>query len=302
MTIRQLLMGLSALGTALTVAVGAAGLWGLQDLTQAQDEATTATQATQAATVGGLMREGLRGDVYRSIVLAQDDQPDGQAQTIQDARQHGQELMRRVEALRQLDLSPAQKQITEDLAPMVARYTATGLEITRQASTDVEAATARLPHFVALFRQLETQQGKLITTLETQAQASHDTADRAHTRSLWLLLAIAMSGSALLAGVATWVGRRLWSTLGAEPAALRKLLFRVAGGELNLRIALAPGDDTSVLAGLAHMAERLRNTPPRHSTEHVYEVLRQLDGLTLHAPPVRRTSVSQSVRTEDHVT
>ncbi|MBR0564861.1 methyl-accepting chemotaxis protein [Azoarcus sp. L1K30] len=57
----------------------------------------------------------------------------------------------------------------------------------------------------------------------------------------------------------TLVGRNLLRTLGGDPSYASEITRRIAAGDLTSQVICAPGDTTSVLAGMKSMQDTLRN-------------------------------------------
>ena len=250
MKTRHIILGLGLMGAALTAVVGAIGWGALDRVGAAVERSTVANNATQEATLGDMMHEGLRGDVYAALYHAQRGQADGVASAQKEAQAHGQAFVARVAALRALALPADQAQAAAALAPIVQRYADMGMALTRQAGGDPEGAQRALAAFDALFEELATVQDALIQRIEahqreTQAQAvtTQGLASRA-------MLLAALLGTVALSALAMAVARHLMRTLGGEPTEVRRLLHRVADGDLSMRVPVRSGDERSVMAGI----------------------------------------------------
>jgi methyl-accepting chemotaxis protein len=260
MTMRHTLLSLGLLGVFFTATVGGVGWWGLHELSTSMDATVTATQATQAATMGDMMHDALRGDVFQALMYAQTGDASGIAKAQQDAHQHGEGFNARVHALQTLALTPAIAAHVQTLIPTVARYAAVGQEITQLASRDSAAARARLPDFIALFEQLEHDQDQVIEAIQADAKTIDEAGNQARARTQWVLLGTTLLGTALLFAACVLITRRLMLTLGGEPLTVRQLLQRVSQGDLGVGVKLQAGDTHSVMASLAEMVSQLRQT------------------------------------------
>ncbi len=106
---------------------------------------------------------------------------------------------------------------------------------------------------------------------------------------LWtvaLLLGAVLIGSLL----AVFITRGLLRTLGGEPAHATALTEDLASGKLYVDIALKPGDQGSVLAGIAHMRDSL--------TRIVREVRTRADGIATSSHEIAQGNHDLSSRTE----
>jgi methyl-accepting chemotaxis protein len=263
MRMRHILLSLGMAGVAFTAMVGSVGWWGLQTLGNSMDDTVVATQATQYATLGDMMHEGLRGDVFQALMYAQAGQTQNIKQAQKDAEEHGGEFIAHVQALQKLPMDKAIKDNIDGLAPVVSSYAAAGQEICQLAAQDSQSAMAKLPAFLALFDKLETDQIKVIQAIEAHAKATDEAAQSGRKRATWVITLTTLLGAILLFSAALAVTRYLMSVLGGEPHTVRKLLHRVSSGDLGFEVRTEPNDQDSLMAGLADMVKHLRGTVSR---------------------------------------
>ncbi len=103
---------------------------------------------------------------------------------------------------------------------------------------------------------LKAQQTQSAADLEAAAESVH----QGMTISLWASVATALV-VLLGLGLASWaIVTSVWKDLGDEPAELRKLVGRIADGDLDIDIRRGAGDTGSLHASLADMINRLRDT------------------------------------------
>ena len=291
MRMKQVLLGLGVLGMVFSAAVGTAGWLGVHTLGERMDESVIATQATQAATMGDMMHDALRGDVFQALLYATQGNSQGLAQAQKDAREHGEGFVARIRELQALPLAPELKSKADALAPKIEQYARTGQELTTLAANDQKAALSRLPEFVALFDQLAVEQHGAIESIEAMAHATKDAAQHTRSSTLWTVAAITLAGAGLLLAAALLVTRYLMQTLGAEPNTVRKLLRRVMDGDLALQVRVKQGDEESVVASLAAMVVQLRLT--------VANVRDNADSVANASAEVSAGSTDLSNRTQD---
>ncbi len=70
----------------------------------------------------------------------------------------------------------------------------------------------------------------------------------------WVVLTLTALG---LAGFGIWIRRAVWKAVGGEPAVAAALARSVARGDLSARVALAPGDRSSIMAAMGQMSDAL---------------------------------------------
>ncbi|WP_374568296.1 methyl-accepting chemotaxis protein [Ideonella sp.] len=260
MRTKQTLITLGALGVGITIVVGVVAAMGFAQLGRAMDDSVMAIQATDELMAGDMMHDALRADVFQALTFAASGDPAGIKDAQSEAHEHGAQFVRLNQAVRALPLDEALSQGVASLTPTIQRYVALANEITQVAAQDAAAAQAQLPAFIALFKELESAQQKVSDAIEAEAaqrQAEATTVRRGAQLAMAIATCIGALGLALFALAIT---RSLMRTLGAEPVAVRELMNRVANGDLAVHIRVAEGDRHSLLAGLAHMVDRLRGT------------------------------------------
>ena len=289
MKTRHIILGLGLLGAALTAVVGGIGLGGLRWVGQAVQASTTANQATQSATLGDMMHEGLRGDVFQALYLAQAGRAADVTKARTEAKAHAAEFIERVAQLRALPLEPDQAEAAARLAPIVQRYADMGQALCERAATDLPGALQTLPAFEALFEELAQVQDALIDSIAARQEATRDAALARQQQALWAMGAAALLGTVTLVLLALGVARHLMRTLGGEPTQVRHVLHEVADGDLSQRPRVAAGDEHSVMAGIAEMIGHLQAT--------VGEVRGNASGLASAASQVHAGSAHLADRT-----
>ena len=98
----------------------------------------------------------------------------------------------------------------------------------------------------------------LVNYEEVQSTRFGGSAETAVRHQIAVLVAISALGALLAAAVATLIIRQLLANLGAEPAEVREVVGRIAGGDLTQPLSLRSGDRSSLLASVKVMQERLR--------------------------------------------
>jgi len=113
----------------------------------------------------------------------------------------------------------------------------------------------------------------------------------AQVRMLVLLLA---GGGGLLAAISMMlVIGEIMRRLGGEPLEMQSAAHRIADGDLTVRLAVAAGDNSSLLSSIMHMQSNLRNTitQSRRAAEQVADAARNL---AANSQQVSQSSSQQS--------
>jgi methyl-accepting chemotaxis protein len=122
----------------------------------------------------------------------------------------------------------------------------------RQADAFAHLVSDTIPARNRLLEPLEAEKRRQVGHLGEELARVGSQAGLART--------LALAGVVLIAaGLAVFVGFvvRAMRQLGAEPGELKAVADAVSGGDLTTRIALRPGDTTSVMAALATMTDSL---------------------------------------------
>ena len=84
--------------------------------------------------------------------------------------------------------------------------------------------------------------------------SSFESTGQSVERIQWSMLVLS---AFLLAGLGAWARQSVWATTGGEPSHAASIANAVAQGDLSVRVHVANGDSTSVMAALARMCENL---------------------------------------------
>ncbi len=108
-----------------------------------------------------------------------------------------------------------------------------------------------------LFSKAEASLDKVVdlnVKIGDEAVASGDAQAKAAKN---LMLACAAAALIVLGLVGAWITRSILRQLGGEPAYVSEIVSKVAAGDLSVQVTLAAHDDTSMLAAIKRMTERL---------------------------------------------
>lgn len=144
----------------------------------------------------------------------------------------------------------------------------------------------------------------LATEQNMMAEMKSTVADiaRQYDLALRMFLIIMAVAAAVVIGVMLLVFVDLFRTLGGEPAYAADVVRKVADGQLNLKVDLRRGDQHSLLAAIADMAQRLRQviSDVRQSADELSAASEQVNataqalakGASVQAASVEETSAS----------
>ncbi len=155
---------------------------------------------------------------------------------------------------------------------------------------DPEAARVALKAAHALY--LQHRAGVDATVKAANALADTALADYSATnRSVeWLLGLAFVAAAAALGALGWWTLRSVLRSTGGEPAEVARIANAVAQGNLTIPVAVAAGDETSVMAAMARMCQTLR--------EIVANVSASSDAIATGSQQIASGNLDLSVRTE----
>jgi methyl-accepting chemotaxis protein len=108
---------------------------------------------------------------------------------------------------------------------------------------------------------------------------------------LWAQVILFTLTALAIAGFGGWMGHSVWTAVGGEPAAAAALARSVARGDLSQGIAVAPGDQRSIMAALAQMNRSLAGI--------VRQVRSSSDSIAIGSTEIAQGNNDLSQRTEE---
>ena len=100
---------------------------------------------------------------------------------------------------------------------------------------------------------------KIATSLQAEAEEAQKAYDEAQSRNLKVSISVALAAAMALVAFGISISRGIRADLGAEPGAVRNILSSLRDGDLTVAIARAQADQTSVVAAVDDMRNRLRD-------------------------------------------
>jgi len=106
---------------------------------------------------------------------------------------------------------------------------------------------------------LAHRQGVDVTVEKANAFAAQAMAnyDKTTDRVFLFEISLFVLGCVGLIGLSQWARRTVWRSTGGEPAEVARIARAVASGDLTVQVPVSPGDETSVMAAMAHMCSNL---------------------------------------------
>jgi len=125
---------------------------------------------------------------------------------------------------------------------------------------------------------------KLVDVQLDEAKSEFDKAEKNYLYTRNMNMGMMIGAVIIAVAISVWILRQLLRQLGAEPAYAADVVNQVADGRLDVTIRLRPDDNTSLLARISNMKERL--------SESIGEVRRSADALSSASEEVSATAQS----------
>ncbi len=196
----------------ITSAVAGIGIHSSSRMGSAIDDLANSATAIRNHTIGDMLHDGLRADVYAALIRSDAGQ-DG-AEAIAETRNHAQEFSERIAATKAIVSSPQTLARLQALDEPLKSYIAQAVTLVELAFRDRQAALAGMALFDERFEALETSMKEAGDALEAEALAAQTGAGSARQ---------------LAAGVAiTGLIIALLTALGLYAAVLRSIIRPIA--------------------------------------------------------------------------
>lgn len=258
MQFKHKLWALGVAGIIASVLSAAVGLYGESALGSIAARQQANTQALQQQMQADMMHDALRGDALQMVQLARSDDRAALAELATDMAAHAEVFRAAVAANRQRDLPSDIAQSLQTLQPTLDAYLQQAQGLAETAQRDPAQTEALLSSFQQAYAALEAPMGGISDALLGEEQRLSAETAATGRRVFWLsIVGQVLISIGLLATTAMLVSV-LMRQLGGDPGLVAHIARRIAGGDLNVPIALQAGDTRSQLASIHRMQEGLR--------------------------------------------
>ncbi len=196
----------------ITSAVAGIGIHSSSRMGSAIDDLANSATAIRNHTIGDMLHDGLRADVYAALIRSDAGQ-DG-AETIAETRAHAQEFSERIAATKAIVSSPQTLARLQALDEPLKSYITQAVTLVELAFRDRQAALAGMALFDERFEALETSMKEAGDALEAEALAAQTGAGSARQ----LAAGVAIAGLIIA----------LLTALGLYAAVLRSIIRPIA--------------------------------------------------------------------------
>ncbi|WP_439494581.1 methyl-accepting chemotaxis protein [Bosea sp. (in: a-proteobacteria)] len=196
----------------ITSAVAGIGIHSSSRMGSAIDDLANSATAIRNHTIGDMLHDGLRADVYAALIRSDAGQ-DG-AETIAETRAHAQEFSERIAATKAIVSSPQTLARLQALDEPLKSYITQAVTLVELAFRDRQAALAGMALFDERFEALETSMKEAGDALEAEALAAQTGAGSARQ----LAAGVAIAGLIIA----------LLTAMGLYAAVLRSIIRPIA--------------------------------------------------------------------------
>ncbi len=163
------------------------------------------------------------------------------------------------DALTAIDALEGKQGSVKALSNAFDSYTTASVSAARAMLTKTEGdSTSKVQAMQAALGNLQSVHKKFAEEARAGIDARYDSATDGAARSIIVVVATGLVVLTML-GLASWVTvRSVWRELGDEPERLRDVVSRIAGGEIDVQLTAAEGDNHSINGALAGMTGGLR--------------------------------------------
>lgn len=241
-TIGKKLFGLSGVGAAMVLTVGATGYWAAHTMDAGVANILTTSRGLRNHMEADMMHDALRADVLAGL-LAEDAEAHRAVES--DLAEHGKIFRDALAANESLPLPGTVKDQLTRVRPKLDVYVKAAQDIVGLGLRDKGEAATRLPAFLRDFSVLEEEMAKLSDLIETAAEASRAAQEGTARLATRAILAIVLL-TVVLAGVVSFrIARGITKPLAAVVANLKDLAE--GEGDLTRRLVVERRDEVGEL-------------------------------------------------------
>ena len=247
--LKHALAGMALAGMVGMLGVGAMGWNSVVLVNQQLDEATRVGDAMRSAALADMMHDAVRSDVLQAILSGQTDDPRGLAESKKDLAEHGEALLKHLEATGQSAGVPEVEALIQAALPVARAYVEQGRTIQGLVDKDPTEARSHLPEFQRAFDALEHSLEQPGERLDEHAERVRAAGAGVVGSAIVEVMAVALLG-VLVLGVLAWrIVRRVLTSIRSAS----QLARAVSSGDLTQSIRVEGYPELRVL--LHHLNE-----------------------------------------------
>jgi methyl-accepting chemotaxis protein len=238
-TINHKVMGAGAAVLLLCAATAGAGMWIAKDLTGGLQMALQSSTVLRQHMEADMMHDALRADVFSALLATNPANGVSMDQVRADLKDHTASFRQAIDENAKLATDPATRQALEGVKAPLATYIAGAGNIVDLAASDLPAAQAAMPGFLAQFTELEGAMAKATETIEARAQSTAARAEASSTLAQTAMTALLGLGVAFAIGLIVLARRTIVTPIRELTEDMRQL----AAGHTDLALKGAARKD-----------------------------------------------------------
>ena len=247
-TIQNKLFALSGLGLLFVCAVGATGYVAATRLTGAAGKIVDTGSALMTQMTADQDHDALRADVLAAL-LASERKDEAEMKSVREELDtHSKELRDSMKKLEGAGLDAEALESVRHTGPALLAYLASADAIVTLASSDHDAAVAKLPAFLVDFKNLERDMAAMSEKIEHQAHTTRDAGEAISAAAKTTVVAAVIACGAALALLGVLISRGIVQPIQRAV----KVAEQVARGDLRSHIAVSGHDETAQLLAALH--------------------------------------------------
>ena len=164
------------------------------------------------------------------------------------------------EKFKKLGEVPGQQGLADKLSKEFDAYYTPALTVAKiMMGVEEGEPQAAIGQMQSTLKILETDLEKTVAASQKQFAAGVEHSGDSVRNVLYSMILAGIILTLVLGAVSFFVVRTIWQQLGGEPEYAREIAAAVAAGDLSMQIEMDTGDNTSLLAALKEMQDRLQN-------------------------------------------
>jgi methyl-accepting chemotaxis protein len=256
LTIGRKLLGLSALGVLLVVAVGTVSYRGLSTVDATNDTVVNDLAIQREHGDVDMMHDAIRADVLAAMLSAENG-PAGRGAALDALGEHVNNLNQSLATVQQAGADGQVQAAITAVRPHLDAYVRSARELADLAFTDHAAAQGRMPAFMQQFGALEKELGDLSSLIHSHGDEARVAGSGARESASRMIVVITILAFILLAIISLVISRSITTSLRTAVQAADRL----AAGDMTVRVESDATDETGqLLAAMGRMASTLSAT------------------------------------------
>lgn len=286
LSLRQRLLGFGFISLLFMLIIAGTSYWATSQLTKSMSVMSMTTTALKQQMMADMMHDALRADVYAAMYAGKTNDPEEKETVKNDLAEHVQVLQENFAANLTMDLDKDLMAKLEHARPALVSYVEHGEEIVALALNNDRNTADELVEYRKAFKDLEAELGEAGDAMETLVLSSQENSSKNAEQSVITIVAVLVASIVIVSLITMYIVGSILNQLGGEPDYAASIVNSIAKGDLRIKVDVKNGDNSSMLAAMRIMQEKL--------SQIIGEVLASADALAASAGEVSSTSQQMS--------